>query len=194
MNKVVIAAGLNGSGKSSVSKVAKSKGYTVVNWGDLMVETALQRKLVTNRDQMRHLALPVQDHLQIEAARRILEMQGKILVDTHYAIPVSKKSFIRGLPNNILDILKPVKFVEITAPTWQIFLMRFLERYVAPLLAMPARKRELSIPFIIKHQQTSHQYAEQCSEHANAQLVTIQNLYGKKNLAKARDKFLEIIP
>ena len=63
--KVVVVAGIPGSGSTTVLKGAlKNLDYVHVNYGDVMLEIAQKKELVKERDSMRKLSPDVQKEVQ----------------------------------------------------------------------------------------------------------------------------------
>ena len=115
--KVVVIAGIPGSGSTTVLKKALEElDYMHVNYGDEMLEIAKSNSLVDNRDSLRKLAPNVQKEVQENAAQSIREKseQSNIIVDTHCTIK-TPKGFLPGLPKWVLDQLKPDMFILMEA-------------------------------------------------------------------------------
>lgn len=129
MAEVYLVAGLSGVGKSSVVEYAlkRSPGTRRVNFGDAILREATQRNLVKNRDELRFLDLEVQRELQVNAARRIGKMEGKVVVDTHLTIP-TPDGYVPGIPLDILIELKPKRIVILEADPGDILKRRILDK------------------------------------------------------------------
>lgn len=128
--KVVVVAGIPGSGSTTVLKGAlKNLDYVHVNYGDVMLEIARKMALVENRDSMRKLSPDVQKEVQKEAAKSIREMsaENNIIVDTHCTIK-TPLGFLPGLPPWVLDELQPDQFVLIEADGDEILLRRISDK------------------------------------------------------------------
>lgn len=124
--KVVVVAGIPGSGKTTVlDKALESLDYEQVNYGDVMLAIARKKDLVEDRDSMRKLSPDVQKEVQREAAKSIREsaVQSNIIVDTHCTVK-TPKGFLPGLPVWVLDELQPDQFVLIEADGDEILLRR----------------------------------------------------------------------
>lgn len=77
--KVVVVAGIPGSGSTTVLKKAlENLDYIHVNYGDVMLEIAQQMDLVDDRDSMRKLYPVVQKEIQKKAAKSIKEDPSKL--------------------------------------------------------------------------------------------------------------------
>ena len=115
--KVVVIAGIPGSGSTTVLKKALEElDYLHVNYGDVMLEIAKNDGLVDNRDSLRKLSPDIQKEVQENAAQSIREKseQSNIIVDTHCTIK-TPLGFLPGLPKWVLDQLKPDMFLLLEA-------------------------------------------------------------------------------
>jgi adenylate kinase len=115
--KVVVIAGIPGSGSTTVLKKALEElDYLHVNYGDVMLEIAKTNGLVDNRDSLRKLSPDIQKEVQENAAQSIREKseQSNIIVDTHCTIK-TPLGFLPGLPKWVLDQLKPDMFLLLEA-------------------------------------------------------------------------------
>ena len=124
--KVVVVAGIPGSGSTTVLKDAlKNLDYVHVNYGDVMLEIAQNMGLVEDRDSMRKLSPDVQKEVQRKAAKSIRESaeENNIIVDTHCTIK-TPHGFLPGLPKWVLDELQPDQFVLIEADGDEILMRR----------------------------------------------------------------------
>jgi adenylate kinase len=115
-------------GKSSVVNYAleKAKGIERVNFGDTVLKIALEKGLVENRDKLRLLEPEQQTMLQAEAAKRIGEMRGRIVVDTHLTIP-TPDGYVPGIPLSVLLELNPRRIVILEADPGDILKRRILD-------------------------------------------------------------------
>ena len=124
--KVVVVAGIPGSGSTTVLKQAlKDTEYVHVNYGDVMLEIAKDMDLVKDRDSMRKLAPEVQKEVQKKAAQaiRISSEKSNTIVDTHCTIK-TPLGFLPGLPQWVLEELQPDMFVLIEADDDEILMRR----------------------------------------------------------------------
>jgi adenylate kinase len=115
MQKVVFV-GVPGVGKTTVIEKVRSSlsDGKVVNFGSVMLEHAIRKKIVNHRDELRKLPVEKQRKLQEEAARIISNMRGRVLVDTHLFIRTNE-GFWPGLPLNVSTLLKPTHLILIEA-------------------------------------------------------------------------------
>ncbi|BCU67572.1 adenylate kinase [Sulfolobales archaeon HS-7] len=113
-----IVTGIPGVGKTTVlgevEKLSKEKNIEVLimNYGNYMLNTAINMGFVKDRDEIRKLPLTSQKKLQYEAATNIihdaskLEDKGIALLDTH-AIIKTPSGYWPGLPKHVIEILNP---------------------------------------------------------------------------------------
>lgn len=106
--KIIVVA-VPGGGKTTIMNYVKKRkpDVLIVNFGDYMFEIAKARFDVKDRDEMRR-KIPVDEYraIQEEAARRIAELKGDVLIDTHAAIK-KPEGFYPGLPDYIVSMMKP---------------------------------------------------------------------------------------
>jgi adenylate kinase len=86
-NKIVFICGSPGAGKSSViGGITSNKNYKVVSVGSLMEEIALKNGYAKNRDELRFMPREHYDELQVVVFKKISEMEGNIILDTHATV------------------------------------------------------------------------------------------------------------
>lgn len=167
--KVVVVAGIPGSGSTTVLKGAlENLDYVQVNYGDVMLEIAQKQDLVKDRDSLRKLSPDVQKEVQREAAKSIREMsvQNNIIVDTHCTIK-TPLGFLPGLPQWVLEELQPDQFVLIEADGDEIMLRRISDT---------TRTRDMEkLPDINLHQQMNRSVAMAYAVLTGATVQIIQN-------------------
>ncbi len=120
--KIVVATGVPGSGKSTVIdgalKQLKAQGitYSILNYGDIMLELMREREGISDRDDMRKVSTDHYREIQREAAKRIARAAKKepIIVDTHCLIK-RPDGYYPGLPRWVLEELKPESIIIIEA-------------------------------------------------------------------------------
>jgi adenylate kinase len=114
---MIIVMGLPGAGKTTVLNGAVSEfpDWKVLNYGDLMFEIARKEKLVNDRDEMRKLPLRKQKKIQDDAASKLSEMRGKLILDTHCSVH-TPTGYMPGLPYEQLRKLKVECLVFVSAP------------------------------------------------------------------------------
>ncbi len=98
-----------GAGKSTTLQILKKlkPDIKIVNFGDFMFEIAKEKYGIKDRDEMRKkLSLEDYRKLQLEAAKRIAEIKGDVVIDTHLAIK-TPKGYYPGLPTEVAKLLMP---------------------------------------------------------------------------------------
>lgn len=106
--KVVLTA-VPGAGKSTIIKKIKElrPDIETVNFGDMMFEVAANKYGVADRDLMRSKLSPEDYRLVQElAAKRVSEMEGEIIIDTHCSI-LTPRGYYPGLPEEVAKHLRP---------------------------------------------------------------------------------------
>lgn len=120
----LIITGVPGVGKTSVANGLAKYGWEKVNFGSVMLEVAKENYGVKDRDQMRK-TIKVEDYkkIQLAAAKKIAEMPGDILVDTHCSI-LKERWYYPGLPMGQLLTLDASGLIVIEADKKSIALRR----------------------------------------------------------------------
>ncbi len=131
-NKRIILVGIPGVGKTTILKkmvdILKDHNKTVhvVSFGTLMFEVAKENGL-KDRDELRHLPVDRQQHLQKLAAEKIAAYDEQVvIVDTHAFIN-SPEGYYPGLPEHVLKIIKPTNFVSVSAKPEEIYNRRMTD-------------------------------------------------------------------
>jgi len=177
--KIVIVTGIPGVGKTTVLnkvlELCSSEGVNVkvVNYGDVMLEEALRRKLVSHRDEMRKLPLPQQLELQQLAAERISQLAAEknLIVDTHTLIR-TRAGFLPGLPLWVLALLSPDVVVAIEADPREIQQRRLRDAAI--------RSREADVEEVIQeHQSLCRSAAIAAATITGATVLIVRNKEGK---------------
>ncbi len=115
---MIIVLGTPGAGKTTVLSKAKegsSADFKEVNYGDLMFEIAMKKKLVANRDEMRKMPLDKQRALQLAVAKALGKMEGNFILNTH-ALVSTPAGYLPGLSKALFDNVNIEELVLITAP------------------------------------------------------------------------------
>jgi adenylate kinase len=127
--RITIVVGIPGVGKTTVITKTKDillqSGYniTVVVFGTIMLSEA-KKMGVGDRDQIRKLSLSGQQNLQNLAADYICSVkEDLVIVDTHLFIRTSS-GFLPGIPQNVIQKLKPRNLILITAAPEEILARR----------------------------------------------------------------------
>ena len=106
--KVILTA-VPGAGKSTIIRKIRElrENIRTVNFGDIMFDIAKTNYGIPDRDQMRN-RLSAEDNSLVQslAAKKISEMEGDIIVDTHCSI-LTPKGYYPGLPEDVLKKLEP---------------------------------------------------------------------------------------
>ncbi len=125
MSDVNILIGLSGVGKSTVLEEAMllaDEEYEIINYGDRMLDIAVEEDYVDSRDEIKELGAETQKQVQMDAAESIVEdaEDGRVIVDTHAAIK-TPQGFLPGLPQWTIENLEPEKIVMLTADPQEIY-------------------------------------------------------------------------
>ncbi|NJK78203.1 MAG: adenylate kinase [Nanoarchaeota archaeon] len=125
-SRKIVVVGIPGVGKTSLlQKIVeilknKNKSVSVHSFGSMMFEVA-KANGVTDRDELRKLPLTQQKNLQKIAAEKLAMLQEDIvIIDTHAFIN-SPEGYYPGLPEHVLQILKPSNFVSVSAKPEEIY-------------------------------------------------------------------------
>lgn len=125
-----IITGVPGVGKTTVITEALKRleaagtPYAYLSFGSFMFEVAEKSGLVKKRDEMRLLGKDDQRQLQQKAAEEIARIDGNVIIDTHASVK-TPKGYLAGLPEWVLDALKPDLFVLVETDEDQILGRRF---------------------------------------------------------------------
>ncbi len=106
--KIVLTA-VPGAGKSTIiKKIGELRGeIKTVNFGNVMFEVAKEEHGIADRDLMRSKLSP-EDYRSVQAlaAKKISQMKGDIIVDTHCSI-LTPRGYYPGLPEEVVKRLEP---------------------------------------------------------------------------------------
>lgn len=187
---LAILTGIPGSGKTTVARKAleiledEGISYELVTYGDIMFDIARSKGLVKDRDQMRKLEPKKQKEIQKGAAKRISDMgiERNILVDTHCTIS-TPKGYLPGLPQWVLDKLKPEVFIIIEAKVEDIVMRRQGDK---------GRERDEELTEEIKlHQELNRGIAMAYSIFSGCTVRIIENTQG--NVERAAKEMAQIL-
>ena len=127
--RITIVVGIPGVGKTTVitktRDILLQSGFntTVVVFGSVMLSEA-KKMGIGDRDQIRKLSLSGQQNLQNLAADYICSVkEDLVIVDTHLFIRTSS-GFFPGIPQNVIQKLKPRNLILITATPEEILAIR----------------------------------------------------------------------
>lgn len=187
MRRIVVVTGTPGAGKTTVLKKVMEKignRYKIVNYGDIMLEIARERKLVENRDEIRKLDANIQREIQKEAAKKISEMakDSNIIVDTHCLIK-TPEGYLPGLPIWVLEELRPNVIVLIEANPDEIIRRRERDK---------TRYRDVEMEKELKlHQEMNRAIATAYAMITGATVKIVENHDGKLN--EAVEELLKVL-
>ncbi len=176
VSKKVIIVGIPGVGKSTlVTKIveilnSKQKSVSVNSFGSIMFEEA-QKNGIKNRDDLRKLSMEEQQNLQKKAAQKIAKLEDDlVIIDTHTFINTSA-GFYPGLPNNVLEIIKPSNFISVYARPEEIYNRRMKDT---------TRQRDVvSIDTIKKEMAISDAMLSSCAVFSGSPMKPVFNTEGK---------------
>lgn len=125
-SRKIVVVGIPGVGKTSLlQKIVEilknnNQSVSVHSFGSIMFDVAKENG-VTNRDELRKLPLSEQKNLQKIAAEKLAMLKEDIvIIDTHAFIN-SPEGYYPGLPEHVLQILKPSNFVSVSAKPEEIY-------------------------------------------------------------------------
>ena len=175
-SKKVIIVGIPGVGNTTlVSKIveilrAKQKSISVHSFGTVMLEEA-KKNGIKDRDELRKLSMEKQTNLQKMAAQKIALLQDElVIIDTHAFISTNA-GFYPGLPNHVLQIIKPSNFISVSARPEEIYNRRMKDS---------TRNRDLvSIESIKKELSVQDAMLSSCSVLSGSPMKTVLNAEGK---------------
>jgi len=119
MARTVVVTGIPGVGASRVCERTRRRlgdEYTLVNVGDVMVESALEHGLADTRDDLAHLAPRDQRLLQRRAGEHVARKaaEGPLIVNTHLVVHTDA-GFLPGLPGDVRMEMDPSVLVVVDA-------------------------------------------------------------------------------
>jgi len=125
-SKKVVVVGIPGVGKTSLlEKIVEilknqNKSVSVNSFGTIMFEVA-KAKGIKDRDELRKLPVSEQKILQKIAAEKLALLKDDVvIIDTHAFIN-SSEGYYPGLPEHVLQIIKPSNFVSVSALPEEIY-------------------------------------------------------------------------
>ena len=176
VSKKVVIVGIPGVGKSTlVTKIveilnSRQKSVSVNSFGTIMFEEA-QKNGIKNRDDLRKLSMLEQQILQKKAAEKIAKLEDDlVIIDTHTFINTNA-GFYPGLPNNVLEIIKPSNFISVYARPEEIYNRRMKDN---------TRQRDIvSIDNIKKEMAISDAMLSSCAVFSGSPMKPVFNTEGK---------------
>ena len=150
-SKKVVMVGIPGVGKTTlVSKIVeilekKKKSVSVLSFGTVMFEEA-KKNGIKDRDELRKLSMSEQKNLQKMAAEKIAQQDDDlVIIDTH-AFIATNAGFYPGLPNHVLEIIKPANFISVFARPEDIYNRRMKdETRDRDIVSIESIKKELAV-------------------------------------------------
>lgn len=176
VSKKIIIVGIPGVGKSTlVTKIveilnSRQKSVSVNSFGTIMFEEA-QKNGIKNRDDLRKLSMEEQQNLQKKAAQKIAKLEDDlVIIDTHTFINTNA-GFYPGLPNSVLEIIKPSNFISVYARPEEIYNRRMKDT---------TRQRDVvSIDNIKKEMAISDAMLSSCAVFSGSPMKPVFNAEGK---------------
>ncbi|MDE1870645.1 MAG: AAA family ATPase [Candidatus Micrarchaeota archaeon] len=171
-NKIVFVCGSPGAGKSTiVNSIAKDRKYKVLNMGTLMMDIALSKKYVKDRDELRFMSRERVNELQILTFQRISKMNGNIILDTHATVEENGRYLPGFAVSHINHLKRLVGFVYIDSLTSDIAKRRKSDR---------TRRRENErLDFIDVQREINLSILSTCSTYFDMPLYVVFNEQGK---------------
>lgn len=117
MSGTVVVTGIPGVGASRVCQQARRElgdEFTLVNFGDVMLEEGLEVGLVDSRGDLASLSMADQRMLQRRASEQIARRPDDetLIINTHIVIRTDY-GFIEGMPEAVLSDIDPTAFVVV---------------------------------------------------------------------------------
>ncbi|RBQ23238.1 adenylate kinase [Candidatus Methanobinarius endosymbioticus] len=171
--KLIVLTGIPGSGSTTVlERTLNEVNYLHLNYGDVMTEIAIEKGIASDRDELRKLSPETQKEIQKEAAAKIKKNSENenVIVDTHCTI-ATPLGFLPGLPQWVLEELKPDTFVLIEANPDEIMLRRISDE---------TRTRDLEMYRDINlHQEMNRSASMACATLTGATVKILENHDGQ---------------
>lgn len=187
-SKKVVMVGIPGVGKTTlVSKIVEilssmNKSVTVKSFGTVMLEEAKKNGL-KDRDELRNLSTEEQIKLQKMAAEKIAAMaENVVIIDTH-AFITTDAGYYPGLPQHVLEIIKPSNFISVSAKPEEIYNRRMND--------LTRNRDKVSISTIKKELDVQAAMISACSVISGSPMKPITNREGK--IEEAADKVINAL-
>lgn len=175
-SKKVIVVGIPGVGKTTlVSKIvellkSKQKSVSVHSFGTVMFEEG-RKNGIKDRDELRKLTMEQQKNLQKIASEKLSRLgDDLVIIDTHAFISTNA-GFYPGLPNHVLQIIKPSNFISVSARPEEIYNRRMKDT--------TRNRDQVSLESIKKELSVQEAMLSSCSVLSGSPMKTILNAEGK---------------
>lgn len=187
-SRKVVMVGIPGVGKTTlVSKIVEilnsmNKSVTVQSFGTVMLEEAKKNGL-ENRDELRNLSTEEQIKLQRMAAEKIASLnENFVIIDTHAFINTSA-GYYPGLPQHVLNIIKPSNYISVSAKPEEIYNRRMND--------LTRNRDKVSLSKIKKELDVQEAMISACSVISGSPMKPIINSEGK--IEEAANKVINAI-
>lgn len=187
-SRKVVMVGIPGVGKTTlVSKIVEilnsmNKSVTVQSFGTVMLEEA-KKNGIKNRDELRNLHTEEQVKLQRMAAEKIASLnENVVIIDTHAFINTTA-GYYPGLPQHVLNIIKPSNYISVSAKPEEIYNRRMND--------LTRNRDKVSISKIKKELDVQEAMISACSVISGSPMKTIINSEGK--IEEAANKVINAI-
>lgn len=187
-SKKVVVVGIPGVGKTTlINKIVEliknnDKSVKVTNYGTIMFEVAKEHG-INDRDELRKLPISEQKKLQKNAAEKLSQTEGDIIIIDTHAFIRTPEGFNPGLPYHVLQIIQPSHFILVTAKTEEIYNRRMKDE---------TRNRDkVSIETIKKELDIQSAMMSACSVLSGSPLKPVLNSEGK--LEEAANQIIRAI-
>jgi adenylate kinase len=177
--KIVLVA-VPGGGKTTIMNMVKNlvPNVKIVNYGDVMLEIAKERYGITDRDAMRKvLSIDSYRAIQLDAAKKIGELTGDVIIDTHVTIKM-KGGYYPGLPFDVVRLMKPEMIILLEFNPNDV-----IERRLKDVTAETQKRtgRDIETPEDIELQQEMNRYFAAAAANVAECIVRIINLRFKQS-------------
>jgi adenylate kinase len=116
---VTVVAGVTGVGLTSVCQAVRGKlgeNYTLLNFGDVMLEQAATSGITTDRGELATLSQSQTRRLQRRAGEFVADKAAttNVILSTHLAVETDA-GYLQGLPEAVLADISPTTFILVEA-------------------------------------------------------------------------------
>lgn len=115
----IVVAGVPGVGRSQLCTDARRQlgdGFKLLNFGDVMLEEAVEHQLVEDREELGSLPIDDLRLLQHRASDLVTQLarEDTVIVDTHLTVR-TERGLLPGLSETVLRNVNPEAFVLVEA-------------------------------------------------------------------------------